>query len=204
MQSEKRIDNQIIQVMEEDIMNDKKIQTMLNVEILNRMNDKSAASVLKNILFNPNNHIDWNEAYQLMMAFMPELNTIEGYKKENVTTYTDFITDLDKMRDFFEIPITFKIGVESFDYDFRNKYLNKNAKFKFEAAGYKIPHLVFWNVDARMDSVPMIGKDGYTLVSGFSPSIFEMVMTRTTPEEFMNSVIYSERYQPVLETLKNR
>ena len=84
-------------------MNEKKIQTMLNVEILNRMNDKSAVSVLKNMLFNPDNRIDWNEAYQLMMAFMPELNTIEGYKKENVTTYTDFITDLDKMRDFFEM-----------------------------------------------------------------------------------------------------
>ena len=84
-------------------MNEKKIQTMLNVEILNRMNDQSAASVLKNILFNPDNYIDWNEVYQLMMAFMPELNTIEGYKKENITTYTDFITDLDKMRDFFEM-----------------------------------------------------------------------------------------------------
>ncbi|MEG0856689.1 MAG: radical SAM protein [Terrisporobacter sp.] len=35
-----------------------------------------------------------------------------------------------EMRDFFEIPITFKIGVETFDYDFRNNYLNKNAKFK--------------------------------------------------------------------------
>ena len=84
-------------------MNEKKIQTMRNVEILNRMNDQSAASVLKNILFNPDNYIDWNEAYQLMMAFMPELNTIDGYKKENITTYTDFITDLDKMRDFFEM-----------------------------------------------------------------------------------------------------
>ena len=89
-------------------------------------------------------------------------------------------------------------------YNRDNETVIENAKFKFEAAGYKIPHLVFWNVDARMDSIPMIGKDGYTLVSGFSPSIFEMVMTRTTPEEFMNSVIYSERYQPVLETLKNR
>lgn len=89
-------------------------------------------------------------------------------------------------------------------YNRDNETVIENAKLKFEAAGYKIPHLVFWNVDARMDSVPMIGKDGYTLVSGFSPSIFEMVMTRTTPEEFMNSVIYSERYQPVLEILKNR
>lgn len=84
-------------------MNEKKIQTMLNVEILNRMNDKSAASVLKNILFNPDNNIDWREAYQLMMEFMPELNTVEGYKKENIVTYSDFITDLEKMRDFFEM-----------------------------------------------------------------------------------------------------
>ena len=37
---------------------------------------------------------------------------------------------IQKMRDFFEIPITFKIGVETFDYDFRNGYLNKNAKFE--------------------------------------------------------------------------
>ena len=37
---------------------------------------------------------------------------------------------IQQMRDFFEIPITFKIGVETFDYNFRNNYLNKNAKFK--------------------------------------------------------------------------
>ena len=102
-------------------MNDKKIQTMLNVEILNRMNDKSAASALKNILFNPDNHIDWDEVYELMMAFMPELNTIEGYKKENVTTYTDFITDLDKMRDFFEMSkeefLLFYSYLEEIEYD---------------------------------------------------------------------------------------
>lgn len=35
-----------------------------------------------------------------------------------------------KMREFFGIPIIFKIGVESFDYEFRNEFLNKNAKFK--------------------------------------------------------------------------
>lgn len=36
---------------------------------------------------------------------------------------------LNEMRKFFGIPIVFKIGVETFDYDFRNKVLNKNAKF---------------------------------------------------------------------------
>ena len=37
---------------------------------------------------------------------------------------------IQEMRDFFEIPITFKIGVETFDNEFRNGYLNKNANFE--------------------------------------------------------------------------
>ena len=65
-------------------MNTKKIQTMLNVEILNKMNDGAAADVLKNILFNSNNNINWEEAYELMMAFMPELKMFDGYKRENM------------------------------------------------------------------------------------------------------------------------
>lgn len=35
-----------------------------------------------------------------------------------------------EMREYFKIPIIFKIGVETFDYKFRNEFLNKNAKFK--------------------------------------------------------------------------
>ncbi len=37
---------------------------------------------------------------------------------------------LDEMREFFGIPITFKTGAETFDYDFREKYLNKHADFQ--------------------------------------------------------------------------
>ena len=65
-------------------MNPQKIKTMLNVELLNRMNDQSAAMVLKNILFNENNNINWEEAYKLMMEFMPELKQYDGYKEENM------------------------------------------------------------------------------------------------------------------------
>lgn len=61
-----------------------KVKTMLNVEILNKLHDGSAANVLKNILFNEGSKIDWNEAYNLMMTFMPELNKIDGYKLENM------------------------------------------------------------------------------------------------------------------------
>ena len=65
-------------------MNEKKIQTMLNAEILNEMNDRGAASVLRSILFNPDNKINWIEAYKLMLGYMPELKRYDGYKEENM------------------------------------------------------------------------------------------------------------------------
>ena len=65
-------------------MNPQKIKTMFNVEILNRMNDQSAAAVLKNILFSENNNINWKEAYELMLECMPELKQYDGYKAENM------------------------------------------------------------------------------------------------------------------------
>ena len=37
---------------------------------------------------------------------------------------------LDEMREFFGIPVTYKIGVETFDNDFREKVLNKHADFR--------------------------------------------------------------------------
>lgn len=66
------------------LMNEHKIKGMLNKEIINRMCDGSAANVLKAILFNDNNKIDWNEAYKIMIAFMPELKLYDGYKEENM------------------------------------------------------------------------------------------------------------------------
>ncbi len=65
-------------------IDDGKVKTMLNVEILNKLNDGSAANVLKNVLFDGKNKIDWNEVYNLMMVFMLELNKFDGYKLENM------------------------------------------------------------------------------------------------------------------------
>lgn len=65
-------------------MNIHKVKIMLDVEILNKMNDRSVATVLKNILFSENNNINWEEVYDLMMTFMPELKLYDGYKVENM------------------------------------------------------------------------------------------------------------------------
>lgn len=65
-------------------MNINKVQTMLNKEVLANIDNIDTKCILKAILFNPANTIDWDEAYSYIMTFMPELNKYEGYKPENM------------------------------------------------------------------------------------------------------------------------
>lgn len=66
------------------LINEQKVKVMLSKEILNYISDGSARSVLRNILFSSDNNINWDEVYDLMLAFMPELNTYDEYKPENM------------------------------------------------------------------------------------------------------------------------
>lgn len=77
-------------------------------------------------------------------------------------------------------------------------------KREFEQFGYELPTVVFWNVDARNTNVPVThDENGVVLVSGFSAITFKLITEGTliTPEEFMRSVLYAPRYQPILEAL---
>ena len=65
---------------------------------------------------------------------------------------------------------------------------------KWNAAGYKLPHLIFWNVDARQANIPMIGNGYVSYVSGFSPSIFDAILTGKTGWDLMLAKIDTERY----------
>ena len=74
----------------------------------------------------------------------------------------------------------------------------KAVERKFTAAGYEVPKIVFWNLNAN-DNVPVkYDTRGVALVSGFSPSI--MVATlggdteNFTPEAIMNKAIMIPRY----------
>lgn len=73
--------------------------------------------------------------------------------------------------------------------------LFENAKRKFNEAGLELPHVVFWNVDARDMQSPATKFDNrVTLISGLSQSIFKYAVEGKTPLELMNDVIGSERY----------
>ena len=72
-------------------------------------------------------------------------------------------------------------------------------KREFEEAGYELPELVFWNVEARDTHLPVTQNEkGVKLVSGASANIFADVVSGdlkvVTPYEFMMKILepYSE------------
>lgn len=66
----------------------------------------------------------------------------------------------------------------------------------WEACGLKCPKLVYWNVDARQNTILDSGRD-VTFVSGMSPVIFEQVITGVTGYELMLKKLMSARYEAV-------
>lgn len=70
------------------------------------------------------------------------------------------------------------------------------AKEMFEAHGYKLPEIVFWNVNSRNQQQPVTMNDcGVTLVSGYSPVLFKQIVPGgLTPYEQMMQILGGERY----------
>jgi hypothetical protein len=71
---------------------------------------------------------------------------------------------------------------------------------KYETAGYKLPRVVWWNVDARNSNYPIRADDtGTCLVSGCSPSILKTVMSSKImdPISIMLSTVNIPRYERI-------
>lgn len=76
---------------------------------------------------------------------------------------------------------------------------------KYAAYGYKLPRLVFWNVNSRTGTIPVKENDlGVALVSGFSVNIVKMVMSnKLDPYECLLDVLNVERYRAVEDAVKD-
>jgi hypothetical protein len=68
---------------------------------------------------------------------------------------------------------------------------------KFAEAGYTVPNIVFWNLNAKADQVPVkFDKKGVALVSGFSPAIMQSILAAEDldPTSVMMQTLNSPRY----------
>lgn len=79
-----------------------------------------------------------------------------------------------------------------------NKTAFETAKAKFARAGYDLPTVVFWNLNARANNNPVrFDEAGTALVSGFSPNIIPAILSgkAVDPVSIMLAAIDNPRYQ---------
>ena len=72
---------------------------------------------------------------------------------------------------------------------------------KYKEAGYEVPYIVFWNLNARAGNVPVKhDKRGVALVSGFSPSIMTSILKaeELDPASVMMATLNSPRYSVIV------
>jgi len=76
----------------------------------------------------------------------------------------------------------------------------QSAKASFEEAGYELPKIVFWNLDAKTENFPVkYHENGTALISGFSPSILKTLLngSQMTPHSVMKETIDLNRYDRI-------
>ena len=70
-------------------------------------------------------------------------------------------------------------------------------KKKWARYGYKLPSVVFWNVNAAFkNNIPAIG-EGFSYVSGFSPVMIETILSGKDGIDLMLEKLNSERYKMI-------
>ena len=87
---------------------------------------------------------------------------------------------LDEMRVFFGIPIIFKIGVETFDNNFRNLVLNKNANFKTPEEVKENFQSVCLLIGVKGQTKEMIKKDIDIVLKNFDYATLNVFVNNTT------------------------
>lgn len=80
-----------------------------------------------------------------------------------------------------------------------NMTVYREILMRYHEAGYEVPEIVFWNLNARYTDGQMVTRDaqGCALISGYSPVILKEVLKGKipTPYEIMMSTIGGERYK---------
>ena len=94
-----------------------------------------------------------------------------------------------------------RIGYRGYGYGYNsNSYtaaadtLMESIAKRWKQMGYEMPHLIYWNVNARQNNIPMLGNGRISYVSGFSPSIFQTIVTGKTGYDLMMECLNKERY----------
>ena len=128
------------------------------------------------------------------------MSNAERGMSTNLVKAMHLILDVAKKSNSEDVPKSLIIisDMEIDHADRRNDFASamENVREEFEEAGYKMPHMIYWNVDARHDTILDKGEN-VTCVSGFSPVLFESVLSGKTGIDIMYDKLNSDRYKAI-------
>lgn len=75
--------------------------------------------------------------------------------------------------------------------------LLENIAQKWATYGFKLPEVIFWNLDARQNNIPALYNGVFSYVSGFNPVMIEQILTGVTGYDLMLKKLMSDRYEAV-------
>lgn len=105
----------------------------------------------------------------------------KGIKKLFLESHWIYRNRLQEMRNFFGIPIIFKCGIETFDNDFRNKFLNKGAIFNHPCEVAKYFKSICLLVGIKGQTKEMLKKDIEYLLKYFDYGCVNIYIENSTP-----------------------
>lgn len=108
---------------------------------------------------------------------------------------------LDEMREYFGIPVTYKIGIETFDYDFREKILNKHADFRTPEEVAALFDSICLMVGIQGQTKEMIRNDISVLKKYFRHGTVNVYNNNTTPIKRDEELVrwFMEEYRWLLD-----
>ena len=68
---------------------------------------------------------------------------------------------------------------------------------EWKEEGYELPQLIFWNLDARQDNIPMLKGGRFAYLSGFSPVMLKQILSGKDGYDLMLDKLLSERYEVI-------
>ena len=170
-------------------------------------------SVALGLYISERNEGDFKDAF-ITFSERPQLQYLKGDINERIhqliKSEWDMNTDFEAVFDLIldkavynrlsqdDIPKTI-LAISDMEFDRATSHTETNfntIKAKFERYGYKLPQIVFWNVNGRVGNLPVTMRDeNVALVSGASPSIIRAVLTdNINPIKIMDNTIETERY----------
>ncbi|CEK29567.1 radical SAM superfamily protein [[Clostridium] sordellii] len=169
----------------------------VNEEEMNKLNFE----VLENVTgkYNVLEVINSGSCFELPKKTLDKIKEVikkQGIQKLFLESHWCYRNRLDEMREFFGIEIIFKIGVESFDYNFRNNFLNKNAKFKTveELKSYFDSPCMM--VGIKGQTKEMIDKDIEIVLNNFKHATINVFVDNTSKIKRDNDLVrwFKEKY----------